>query len=828
MTARSLLNSLPTRNMKTAVGQNKKLMIVMCILQVLGIPVMMTAGIVGFWQESVTNREVWPDSPLIDIDIEMYIVLGAIFFGIAVILGMAAAISVFHELWKKSDVDMAYSLPLTGSQRFFSHYFAGSIVYLLPYIGAVLLGWIILLGGSFAIDFDHMGQTHMEFLGEACKYYLIASLGMFLLMWMYYTTTVLITACCGTLFESIYTSFLLNCLVPGTFAAVLAVICDEIYAFSFEYLWQPIGYMSPVGGLIYLIYQLFGSEIHYAGWGTIDATQATDHGMIPAFIRWALIIAVITAVALIAAWQLYKRRKAESVSKPFVFIGVYYLMLTALTVLILCLLVSDAIGPVLIFSAVIYFLMEVVRKRGFRKFWVSAITYVLTVALTLGMFAAVIKTDVFGTVYRIPAAASVSSVKVEIYDNDTGQDLYLEYTDKDVINAIREIHKDIADDMKQYGDTVTEINEKIEEMDFDVLLYGDYPINEDKYNPDGSYNYETLSYHQVDPEDVNPELYDLYAYDYEYDGNYEIESRKYRYAWSETVRLTYYTHTGSTVYRYYEVNADQYAKIMTVLYGTELYASAAADALVDNMKSKLGEYVNDKDKDFRLPNRVYMTMEYTGRNSAGQEIWINDGAEMVKKIRECYYNDLKNMKNGEQLTCGLYGTLYQVPIWNACTETIALLESYGFRPFMVSEKFDIADADRGFQGSGYPSNTMAVQIYAPGDYVSAAMDHKTAVAFDRSVYVRENGQSYEETYYCSADISVADAYPELHDLLAVAVDTYYSTEACYMLAVNGTWYAIPNEYAELAEAVIALPEGYADDKLAEIAHDYNSYAYPAA
>ncbi len=820
MTARSLLKSIPARNMKSTVGQNKKLMIVMCILQVLGIPLMITAGIVELWQESVINREGLVHDSIPQINTEMYIVLGAICFGIVVVLGMAAAISVFHELWKKTDVDMTYALPMTGNQRFFSHYFAGSIVYLLPYIGAVLLGWIVLVGGSFAIDFDYMGSTHMEFLGEASKYYLLASLGMFLLMWMYYTTTVLITACCGTLFESIYTSFLLNCLVPGTFAAVLAFICDNILEFSFEYLWQPIGYMSPIGGLIYLFYLLFGSEIHYAGWGTIDATQAIDHGLIPAFIRWAVVIAVITAVSLIAAWQLYKRRKAESVSKPFVFVGVYYLMLTALTVLILCLMTTDAYGPVLVFSAVIYFLMEVVRKRGFRKFWVSAITYVLTVALTLGMFAAVIKTDVFGTVYRVPAAASISSVRVDIYDYDTDQDLMLEYTDKDVINAIREIHKDIADDMKQYGNTTTEINEKIKELDFKALEYSEEVSYDETSGSEYSMGY---SYHQVDPEDMDIGR----SYYYEYDDWGGIEKRYHEYARAKTVRLTYYTHMGSTVYRYYEVNPDQYAKLMTLLYGTELYAKAVADALVETLKLHLQEYVTEED--YLLPNRVFLTMEYSDSTTAQQALWINDGETLLKKIRECYYNDLKNMKNGEQLTCGLYGTIYHYPIWNACTETIALLESYGFRSFTATEKFEIPNLENSVQINNYtPNATLNVQIYAPGDYVSASMDYKTVISSGQPVYVRENSQSYEETYYCFSHINMRETYPELYDLLSVAVDRYYSTEDCYMLVVNGEWYAIPNEYAELAEAVIALPKGYADDKLSEIADYFDSDAYSAA
>ena len=56
MTARSLLNSLPARNMKRAIGEHKKLSIVMMILQILGIPMAAGALMLDMILESMSEK----------------------------------------------------------------------------------------------------------------------------------------------------------------------------------------------------------------------------------------------------------------------------------------------------------------------------------------------------------------------------------------------------------------------------------------------------------------------------------------------------------------------------------------------------------------------------------------------------------------------------------------------------------------------------------------------------------------------------------------------------------------------------------------------------
>ncbi len=790
MTARFSLNSLPGRNMRSTVAENKKLMIVISILQLLGAPMIMLSLMLELWEESLMAYDYYPV-----LNTEMYVFIGFFCLGAAVLTGMIAATSVFQELWQRTKVDMLYSLPLTGSQRFTSHFLAGSIVYLVPYVIAVIIGWIVLIAGSFCIDFtsEFLATTRAEFLGEACKYYLLASLGLFLLMVLYYATTVLIVTCCGTLFESIYTTLLLNCLVPGTFAAVLGVICDNISGFSFEYLWQPIGYTSPVGGLIYLIYLLADAEMTFMepdGWSVVG-TQASGHGMIPAYIRWAIVITVIIAIVIAAAWYFYKRRLAESVSKPYVYSAVYYLMLTAVTVLILCLLNADIAGPALLMSAIFYFIMEVVRKRGFKKFWLSAITYGVTVALTIGFFASIIFTEAFGTVYRIPAASTVSSVAVDI-GGLYGDDIQLEYTDKETIKAIQEIHRDIVSDMKKDGSTTEAFNERIRELDYVILCYG----NEYDY---GNY----AQYYTIDPESLatEEEVWDAYI-----PNNSVWYSEKYGamcdYAEDFYMEIIYYTHAGTTMHRSYRLNTDQYLNLLCTLYETDLFAEAAANRMETLLKDHYTVYDAYTDT-YQEKDVISLTL---ANGQATQEQYAYNVDADIRKLRDAYYNDLKKMTAEDFLQSGLFGSLNDIPIWYACTETIELLRSYGFYDFSPSEVFNFPDIQNpyyfvdNYTQFSYEAVPLRVRIYAPGDYMGCGEEYQTYPS--NYNYVKPDSELLDHTYFCYTNGDISELEPQLYALLSHLSPTYISKEPCYMIVIDGQWYAVPPEYESLVHEVV--------------------------
>lgn len=803
MTAKSLISPVSAKNLRSTIRENKKLMIVTSILHLLGIPMGSIVILVQLWLDSLPY-----DDPYYTryVDLSGYMVIACCCLAAALLVGIIVAVNVFQELWKKTRVDMIYSLPMTGSQRFVSHYLAGAVIYVLPYLIACVLGWLILITGGFVLDWEAQDITRSIYFEILFKYYTIGTIGAFLLMMLYYTTTVLITVCCGTQFESIYTTLLLNCLVPGTIAAVLAVICDNLTGLSFEYLWQPIAYTSPAGGLIYLLYIMSGADRYGFSYYDLRASEATTHGMIPAFLRWSLVIVVVIAAVLVLAWHLYKKRRAEAVGQPFVYLLAYYIMLTLVTVLILTLMATGMEGAAILFAAIVFFIMEVVRKRGFKRFWMSLISFVCIVSVSLGLFLVVDATKAFGTVYRIPAASTVSSVRLSFPDMQ-GNSVELEYTDKEIIRAVQELHKDIVSDMKAYDDTVTPINEMMTEGDYQLLRYDcdDYGMN----------CYYTI----LDPETMSDEM-KMYYYNYWYDDP-SFEEADYHYAETEWVEITYYTVTGSAVHRSFDINIDQYMELLDTVYGTELYAKMYSDYFYDRLIIYLTEY--DENGEAYLPRTGTLELYHS---DASRTLKFLCSEELLARLRDAYYNDLLHMDPSD--TGGVYALWQECIIWNSCTETIAVLEEMGMTPFSAPEKMGIADVENAltYYDMEYGAQTADILLFAP-ESIRFASESGRAIAGD-AAYLAKDAEYYTDSFYVSPFTSLREVYPELYALMDTAVQ-YEFTENSYMLVVNGEWWAIPEEHTDLAEAVMAKGSGYGEslstnDFVQEYMYQFNTDA----
>ena len=809
MTATSLRNSYPWRNALRVVRQNKKMTIVSCILYLLGLPMSVAAVMLEAIVDSHASAKDY--IPLGGASFALYSGLGSMFLTAAVFLGMFAAINSFTETHKKSKVDMLYALPLTGKQRFFSDYLGGCLVYIVPYLISAVLGGGILLVLSGFIDF---GTTVMSdtpswgaFIAEFGKLYVLGTLGLFFLMLLYYTLSTLVTVCCGTLFESIYTNILLNFLIPGTVALVLAVIANEV-SLEFEYIWDIIGYMSPIGGLIYLVF-LLTTNIGggYTSTYKFAATQTQTHAMLPSYIRWSIIILVLTALLLVLAWQLYVRRKAEDVGKPFIYTFIYYVMLTLGTIAILCLMEVEVIGPAILFSAIVYFVMEVIRRRGFKRFWVSVITYIATVAVSVGCFFAITLTGCFGRVNYVPAAIGISSVKLEFdtMDQHTSLSYDLEYTDREVISAVTDLHREILrteKDFKQNPQTDALLEKRYAELvyngnmnlydgempsyDFNLPVYGSLDGNYTQYS---DYNDE-YGYRQkwLDPTVPLPD--DVVAH---YGNTYSLE-------------ITYYTLAGTTIHRSYSVYPDQMQAALNIVRGTALFADASANGLQARFENSYGQWDSNANVN-RVPSMIELSLAARSQiNHVEQEhkAYIEDAPQKLAALTEAYRADLAAMTEEDFRKSDIYGYLANVPVYEKCTGTIALLKEYGIKGFDARERFGLSSPVRTTTAVG---EFTGLRIYTPetsrtasGNYPHSTVD---------TMYVTAGDPAYED-YLSGADGSadIEEIYPELYALLDAVQSNYVTDENCYMIDVGGVTYILPEKDSALAEAVIAKGSGY--------------------
>ncbi|MBP0973698.1 MAG: ABC transporter permease [Oscillospiraceae bacterium] len=811
MTAKSLPN-LPLRNMLRVLRQNRKMAIVTSILMVISGPLIVTPLIVEVIRDSaVSESRVYLPS------LEMYAGIGAFCLAVAVFMGMFCAICSFTETHKKSQVDMLYALPLTGNQRFFTDFLGGACMYILPYIITVILGWIIIGVGSLFVTPDASKAFFETDLGEMIRYYAMGTTGLFVLMLLYYSLSTLITICCGTLFECIYANILLNGLIPGTIAAVLGMISSHV-DLSFEYLWHIIGFMSPIGGLCYLIYLMdndFGFS-DYCSWTYLRGAETHNHDMLPNYFRWLFIILVLAAVCLIAAWQLYRRRKAEHVGKPFVYIAAYYVMLTLLTVLILCLLDFNVIGPVLLFAAIVYFVCEVIRKRGFKRFWLSILTFIGTVVVTVGVFFVVIKTDCFGRENYVPIAATISSVEVN-YSASCSEDF--EFTDREVISKITDFHKSIVERKKTSPSPATAINKELTnkfkyEIRYNGYDYAENPYELDPVSTDRYYDdYEDYSMFGKKGSKENPNEYGHYAETFSCD-------------------LTYYTLAGTVIHRDMYLSADELAELRSILHDSDLYASTCGTALAKLIAEDVGIHESN---DIRVPDVFRLTIHKTfGKQTRA----VSGGSASIAQLAAAYERDIRSMTSEQRRTAAIYcsfGEEYDnnsaFKVYEGYNETIALLESWGFRELTVPERYDFLDGDNPTSAQATNQSVLSIRIYAPDQWSTDSLKYpNSSVSYSSNTFVNADidgkNPAYQDHLILFDGLKTEDYYPEIIALLDAAQDEYISEEPCYCIIVNGERYIIPPKHNDLVQAVIDKGDLYGSEAVETYINEHAAEIWP--
>lgn len=453
-------------NWRQNVLGDKKLFIILAILHLIAAPAVILAMIISVY----TGQK----------EIDAYAVIGTLTTGLAGFLGIFPAVDSFSCLHNKSVVDMRLSLPLNAKQRFFSNYFSGLFTYVAPFLGAQVVsllltgyGLIFMEGRTFYHEYFENGRLVRQ--PFVCDYFSYAApmllkliLCGLLAMLMLYTVTVLITVCCGSKFESIAYTILVNVLLPLTVICVTFSIFDNLYGISPEIpMLKIISFTSVAGAIVVALDWSMAGEMFYG------AEDLFDYGV------WAAVYFLIIAALCGLAFFLYRKRRAEQVSKPFVFKLAYYITITCAMFCMVALLLNEAdfgLFPAVIITAIVYMIFEVVTNRGFKRFWLSIIKYSATFLAAFGIIWLGDKTDGFGAVLRVPLPVTVTSAEVSgyavtgaygmfdynnwyagIYDSEIRADEFfadiykpLVFTDKENIETIIDAHNALIDFYNKY------------------------------------------------------------------------------------------------------------------------------------------------------------------------------------------------------------------------------------------------------------------------------------------------------------------------------------------------------------------------------------------
>ncbi|MCH5192698.1 MAG: hypothetical protein J1F11_01970 [Oscillospiraceae bacterium] len=623
---------------KSSVRSHSRMMVILAILHFTAAPLVLLSLIISMYAGSYDTDSL----------AEVLSTVGIVTTLLAGFLGIFIAINSFNCLHKRSVVDMKLSLPMTSTQRFFADFLSGLFAYLVPFLASDI---VTLLLGWYGLTFME-GKTFHRTLTAAdgtindstyiCKYFtdlmpvlLKLTLCGILTMLMLYTITVLITVCCGSIFEAVTYTLLVNVVVPGTIVLMLYNVYADLYGVDFQdSILNPLTFTSVAGGFFYL-YE----------WA--DNVGFEISGLLKPWLWTALYILMTFAFGAVSFF-LYRKRRAEQVSKPFVFKLAYYIIITGVMFCIYSIyyITETNMVSMVVITAVSYMIFEVVTNRGFRRFWLSIIKYIVTILAAVGIVAVGHSSEGFGAVQKVPSLSSVSSVTLR-YDGFYGdfQPMSYSFNEPEIIQIVLDAHS---------------------------ALIKNYNENKQLYK-DGGYYYGTAT-----------------------SSNY--------------IRINYSLKNGTSIERGYSGLNWEATEILSRLDLTNEYKTQTAEyykkeilAVSDDIAAKLAE---DSTLGFRDTGRTcwsYNLMFGLDRDSHGLSSATLYKRGFFEQLAEAYSKDImainednyyhSRMKNVYDLyiTSFLHnGKSRHLKVPESFTNTIGLLDRFGFDVRRVE---DVSDAE---------------------------------------------------------------------------------------------------------------------------------------
>ncbi|MGN0641809.1 MAG: hypothetical protein ACI4JJ_01565 [Huintestinicola sp.] len=670
---------------------------------------------------------------------EAYFVIAVLTTIMAVLMGIICAITVFPYLYKKSQVDMRLSLPLTTGQRFVSDYLSGLFIYLVPYLAAEMISYILLLIGHLTCDGKvFYDQGYMEPWAWTCTvfeeitpYFNYLFIGGFFIMLMTFALTVLVITCCGSIFECAAYTIMLNGLIPGTLAVVIYTIMDNIKGMQPEsHMINLVSFTSPGGSAFGLCYVL---ETMFQG---IEDAFMTFGG-------WLAKVIIVTALFIAGSFLLFRKRKAESVGSPFVFRAFYHIIVTAVIVCITFLFFNEddpeLYIPMIVITFIVYMLLDVVAHRGFKKVGWGILRYVGTMLGCLGVFALATATGGFGAASRVPSVSSIDKAYISYtgyFDGNT----YIDFAYSGFKNAVC-----ISDD--ENLQIITDVHRSLAEDDFDI-----YTV------------YETFTvFYKLKTGGTVVRSYDM-PRQY-YDELYKMDMTE-------------------------EFRAQRAERaVRMVEEAKKNYDSYSDEASV----REFGIVTFDP---------KWQLYRGTGASVDGREYYLSAlPDDFVEKFLECYKKDIMNETEEEyyrnESGCGVitfFGSnYYSLSVKESYTETLSYLEACGIDPEIPEVTDELIKA--------FSANNFSVGMACDAvceEYFGRELETSSAVNEDSGYELEMGHYVYLHNYTGSKAMM---ELPEVKELLNVSQKMYKTDESCYTIFVNGNCGVIPSQYSDLAEKV---------------------------
>lgn len=741
-------------NFRFNVKDNFKLMIVIFVLHFAAAPLLLITSLAEIL---TTGRHFGID--------DGFIAAAVIGTGLAAASGMICALTVFKYLYNKSAVDMRLSLPMTTSQRFISDFLSGLFIYIVPYIAAEIISWILMLAGHLLCDgktFTYVlpdpshplqDKTYSwvcNFFEQAAPFLWRGMLGGLMLMIMFYAVTVLAAGCCGNVFESAAYDILLNILVPVSVYLGIYSVSSNVTGFMVDtYLQKIIPYCGPFGGAYGLILTLenLNAQLDRPYIYSMYSPSLLDS---LSFGIWFLLFTLCTLAVIGISYLIYRKRRAEDTGKPVVF-GIFYHIIMTLGIFSLCyLMVVDGTQnfvPVIVITFIVYLVMHVIRNRGFGKIVSGLVIYAATIVLSIGSFLLIHDTKAFGAGDYVPDPESIASAQMTyagMFEKGARYETPItELTDISALTTLTETHKQII----------------------------------------------------------------------EYHNNNEESTDLYRCLMDDTFTIKYKLKSGRTVMRSYYNPGNTAVSTLSTLDTTREVTQSRAE----HVRKSVSEYVIASLKEYEenydsMGNKQKLTDLYAelmpqwSYSSGGKDYhescrkgYSELPEDFLQRLGDCLYNDILSETPDEYYSPS--GRVWQFNIFNM--NYIKLKESY-------TETMAYLSAC-GFDALPEPTEELVKKcITSPIDGIGIAMSSQPLIGYmtgedlPTATYYYLNGGyfRYKDTSLSPYTFSAAyEYYDDLLTLIRHSYKEYKSDKSCYTISVSGNSAVISEEYSDVAERV---------------------------
>lgn len=426
----------------------KRLFLALLIMYMISVPLYTIMGAIF---EKIRESDD-PDYDKFILTIELFLAISPVIIFVAVLEGIVVSMDIFKYLHKCTEVDRAFSLPLSGSQRFKADFMSGLIIYMVPYI----ISLVIEIVTETIVDFDS-DISLITYDGEPI-YGIPILLYLFFIKLMFYAFCVFACVCCGNAVQTVAGIVILNIAVPICSYVPIWVIGQEVPGYHPYEMYGLLECTSPVGAIFAMEMEV--KEIHE--YIVITGVFGTDNYK---FITWILsYIFVIIVIVLISAW-LYKKRKAEDTGKSFAFSLFFYILSGMAIIAIIsyfCFKKFYIVGIVL--SIMAFIILEFIKNKGFmetKKFLLSMVYCVSVICVMFAFITVGKSTAMFGIMKKIPEISDVKAISIgDLYMMGTGEDVFFE--EEESKKLILDFNREVVDYC--YSDAIEDYSASVDEL----------------------------------------------------------------------------------------------------------------------------------------------------------------------------------------------------------------------------------------------------------------------------------------------------------------------------------------------------------------------------